>query len=157
MGLSNLVIPRATVPVGGSQSFEVRGISLFDLMRAMGDYGPQMMLMFARATTSVETGPITTDTVRARIADLAREFPGVIAAAIALASDEYTANGVEIARKLPLPVQVDAIHKVLNLTFQSESELGNLVESLLAAMATLTGALPKSTTSPDGIGGSAVN
>lgn len=143
MGLRNIVIRRETVQVDDSQSFTVRGITLFDIMQAVGDFGPQMALAFGKMTSREGTGPLTPDDVKAHIRDLAKEFPDVLAAAIAMASDDYSKAAMDVTKQLPMSVQLDAIEKVARLSFRSEAEVGKLMESLVRAVAGATGALTK--------------
>lgn len=158
MGLRNIVIHRQTVQVDEGQSFEVRGISLFDIMRVLGDYGPQMALAFGKITAREPGTRLDNAEVRERISALAKEFPDLLAAAIALASDDYSKDAMTIAKQLPMAAQIAAVEAIFALTFRSEAEVGKLVESLVRAMASTTEALNTTDlTSLRGIGASVVN
>lgn len=152
MGLRNLVIRREAISLPDGQSFHVRGISLFDIMSVIGEFGPQMSLLFGRVTTGGKS-VASNDQVKALIADVAREFPEVLAAIIALASDDYSKEGMAIAKQLPMTTQIEAVEVIFGLTFQSEAEVGKLVESLTRMMVAVSGALTKAL-SPTGIGAS---
>lgn len=143
MGLRNIIIHREKVEVDENQSFMVRGITLFDIMQAVGDFGPQMALAFGKVTAREDGNPLTSAEVKGRIRDLAKEFPDVLAAAIAMASDDYSATAMTVVKQLPMSVQLDAIEKVARLSFRSEGEVGKLMESLVRAVAGATGALEK--------------
>lgn len=158
MGLRNIVIHRETIAVDDVQSFEVRGISLFDIMRVIGDYGPQMSLAFGKITNREEGTRLEPATVKSRISDLAQEFPELLAATVALACDDYSPEAMKITKQLPMTVQIAAIETIFALTFRSEAEVGKLVESLVRAMAATTGALKTTDLSSlHGIGASVVN
>lgn len=160
MGLRNIVIRRARVELGDGQAFEVRGISLFDIMAVVNDYGPQMALMFGKVMAQkAGGGKLDNTAVRKAIADVSGEFPDVLAAAIALASDDYTTEGMEIAKQLPMMAQLQAVENIFSLTFQSEGDVKKLVGSLAEMMTAATGALTTVMASPlpNGIGGSVVN
>ena len=159
MGLRNIVINRRNVPVDANQSFDVRGISLIDIMRIMGDYGPQMSLAFGQLTAKRESGaPFDSATVRDRIKEMAQEFPDLLAAVVALAADEYDEEMVALVKKLPMLAQIEAVEAIFSLTFQSEGDVEKLITSLTKGMVTATGALNQvREISLDGIGGSVAN
>ena len=154
MGLRDIQISRTTVTYR-DQTIAVRGISATDLMVAAQDYGPQIALIFGKITGD---GGFTGD-VKQAIMAFTREVPEVLGAAIALASDDYTPETVEIATKLPVNVQTELVEAIFHETFYSEAEVKKLIESLRRMIAAVSGVLTETTqplTSPDGIGESAV-
>lgn len=161
MGLRNIVIRRETIVLNDGQSFEVRGISLFDIMSVLNDYGPKMALVFGKVVEQRLQGEGLFDNagVRKIITDLSGEFPDVLAAAIALASDDYTPESVKVAKQLTLLKQLEAVEKIVGLTFESEGDVKKLVESLTQMVVAATGTLGMATNSlsPTGIGDSVVN
>jgi len=158
MGLRNITIAQKKIRVDDKQDFDVRGLSLTDVMAAMADYGPQMALAFAKITEKGEGSRFDSATIKARIRDLAGEFPELLAAIIALGADEYAPDMVQKVKRLPLLVQVEAIEAIFGLTFQSEGDVGKFMESLTRGLVAATGALDQiRATSLDGIGGFAVN
>lgn len=160
MGLRNIVIARRRIDLGDDQAFEVRGISLFDIMSVLNDYGPQMALMFGKVMAQrAEANGFDNASVRKAIADISGEFPDVLAAAIALASDDYTPETIRIAKQLPMMQQIAAVEAIFQLTFKSEGDVKKLIESLTEMMKAATGTLmgAMSSPSPSGIGAVAVN
>ena len=160
MGLRNIVIARQRIDLGDGQAFEVRGISLFDIMSVLNDYGPQMALLFGKVMAQkAEKNGLDNASVRKAIADVSGEFPDVLAAAIALASDDYTPETVQIAKQLPMMHQISAIEAIFALTFKSEGDVKKLIESLTEMMVAATGTLKAAMLSPlpTGIGATAVN
>ena len=160
MGLRNIVIARRRIDLGDNQAFEVRGISLFDIMSVLNDYGPQMALMFGKVMAQkAEQGGLDNAAVRKAISDVSGEFPDVLAAAIALASDDYTPETIEIAKQLPMMSQIAAVEAIYVLTFKSEGDVKKLIESLTEMMVAATGTLKTAMLSPlpNGIGATAVN
>jgi len=150
MGLRDLKIHTTTVDYR-EQKITVRGISAGDVMMAAQDYGPQMLLAFNQLTQGAETK----DT-KQLIVEVAHELPELVAAAIALATDDYCPEAVEIAKKLPFNVQVEAVQAIFSETFYNEAEVKKLVESLSKMIAAVSGALTQ-VTLPDlgnGIGAS---
>lgn len=153
MGLRDIGIPRAEIEVGKS-AFSVRGITLADITQAAVDYGPQMALLFGRLQNGEN---LSEASIRRLVLSLGSEFPGLLAAVIALASDDYTKETVEIAAALPLPKQAEAIEEIFKLTFTSEADVKKLIESLARMIVGVSGALMemKASASEIGIGESA--
>lgn len=154
MGLRDLPIPRTKIEVGGG-SFEVRGIALGDILLALKDFGPQMALLYARITADPEH--FREADIQTIIFGLVQEFPELVAAIIALASDDFDPKTIAQARRLPLPKQVEAVEAIFGLTFTSEAEVGKLLESLARMLerVTETLAMAKARPSVTGIGESA--
>lgn len=159
MGLRNIVVPRTTVEVSEGQTIAVRGISLFDIMSVLGEYGPQMSLMFSKITEGREPGQrFDNATVAKHIRELAREFPDVMAAAIALACDDYSPEGMAVAKTLPLTAQLETLDAIFRQTFRSEGDVGKLLGLLIRAATSMKEAVNQQTmASPDGIGVSDAN
>lgn len=152
MGLRDITIHRTTVNYR-EHEITVRGISTSDLMIAAQDYGPEIALIFGKVTS----GEFEGDTKKA-IAAFTREMPEVIAAAIALASDDYTPETVKIAASLPLNVQIEAVEAIFHETFYSEADVEKLIESLTRMITAASGVLTQMTplASEIGIGDSGV-
>jgi len=142
MGLRDLKIHTTTISYR-DQKITVRGISAGDVMMAAQDYGPQMLLAFNQVTQ----GATTKDT-KQLIVELSNELPDLVAAAIALAADDYCPEAVGIAKKLPFNVQVEVVQAIFSETFYNEAEVKKLVESLSKMIAAASGAL-KEVTLPD--------
>lgn len=160
MGLRNIVIARQRIDLGDGQAFEVRGISLFDIMSVLNDYGPQMALMFGKVMAQkAKRNGLDNAAVRKAIADVSGEFPDVLAVAIALASDDYTTEAVQIAKQLPMMHQIAAIEAIFALTFKSEGDVKKLIESLTEMAVAATGTLKSAMLPPlpNGIGATVVN
>lgn len=152
MGLRDFKIARTDISAGGT-TLSVRGMSFDDVMHLADTYGPQMAVMFGR----VQSGnTLDSADVRTIIGNLAKEAPDMVAAAIALATDDYDEDTVEIARKLPFPVQLDVLDAMFQRTFASEAEVKKLIESVTRMIAGVSGALTTVGSSlPTGTGGSA--
>lgn len=148
MGLRDIQIHTTKVAYNG-QTIEVRGISGGDIMLAAQDYGPQMLLAF----NQLRNGEDIADT-KQLIAQVGNELPELMAAVIALACDDYSPEGQEIARKLPAPLQAEIMEAIYADTFYNEAKVKKLLESLTKALAAISGALTevKLPTSELGIG-----
>lgn len=152
MGLRDIVIATKTIPAGGT-SFEVRGLSMNDLMLVVTEYGPQMTLVFSR----LQAGEIQGEDIKSTIVNMSREFPDLLAAVICLAADDYDPEMVAKMKKVPLTVTTEAAEEIFKLTFASEAEVKKFIESLTRMIAAGSGALTTALgqTSETGIGASA--
>lgn len=154
MPLKNITIPERTVKVGDDGEITVRGISLSDLMTIVNVYGPQASIAFAKVQTLKS---LDVADVRTLIGSLATEFPDMVAAAMALAADEYDAETIHTLKRVPFHKQIEVIEAIFSLTFTQEGEIKKLLASLTSMMAEVSGALMEiQHPSQTGIGGSAV-
>lgn len=92
--------------------FRVRGLSLDDLSVLVRTHLPDLKAVFAHYSAGNERGESIDDIV----VSFVRDTPGMAAHLIAMAAGEESA--VEQARKLPFPLQVDAVVNILQLTFE---------------------------------------
>ena len=148
MGLRDIGIPRTEIEVG-SDSFSVRGLTISDITKAAFDYGPQMSILFGRVQSEEN---LTTENIRHAVASLGAEFPDMVAAAIALASDDYSKEVIKIAASLPMPKQAETIEAIFVLTFTSEAEVKKLIELLARMILGVSGALTEMRLSASEIG-----
>lgn len=151
MGLRDIVIRTKTIPVDKT-SFEVRGLSMSDVMIAALDYGPQLSMVF----TKLKSGEIETTDIRTSVLALSREFPDLLSALICMAADDYDPVMVAKMRRVPITVTVEACEAIFELTFTSEAEVKKLLESLTRMIAAGSGTLATlvGQTSETGIGDS---
>lgn len=152
MGLRDIKIPHSVVEYNGTK-IELRGMSFSDLMEIVNTYGPEAAMAFGKIQ---ESGSLAASDVRSVIGSLAKEFPDMVAMAIALASGEYDEDTFAIAKKLPFNVQLECIEAIFHRTFESEADVKKLVESLTRMLTGVSGVLAETElTSLSGIGGSA--
>jgi hypothetical protein len=93
------------------------------------------------AQVEAASSPASRSYSRDNILDIAKEFPELVAAIIALASDAYTPKALDIARDLPFNTQLELIEGVFNNTFTSEADVKKLIESLTKMAVGASGAL----------------
>jgi len=137
MGLRNITIPEVEVAFGDG-GISVRGVSFSDLMVLVDTYGPQAAIVFQKVQ---DGGTLQTSDVKLLIGTLAKEFPAMVTAVIALAADVYETEGLETVGKLPFNVQIELVEAVFGLTFTGESDIKKLMESLTKMMVEVSGAL----------------
>ncbi len=128
MGLADLKLPTETVEIPDMGDFTVRGLSLPDLSHIMRLHGTALEAIYLENVVRAgdEAPEMSISSIGTAVLQSA---PEAVALAIALAADEP--NLVGVARKLPIAAQMDAIEKVLKLTFYTEDELGNLIGAVL--------------------------
>jgi hypothetical protein len=137
MSLANLSIETAVVKFRGSE-FTVRGLGL-DTVAALMQDGNREELELAvkqlealyKATKADDTAGITSG-----VNKLVVQLPGLTAKVIAFAADEP--GEADKVRKLPLPVQLDAILAIGRLTFDGEDSIRNFVSGLMTLMTSAT-------------------
>jgi hypothetical protein len=136
MGLRSLRLPSSDVQVPGGDSFAVRGLSLQDVSILVRNHGATMTLMFDRYMRQAEEGlpPADMATMGRTLLEIA---PDAAAEIIALAAGEPDA--IDVVRVLPLPVQVDALDKIMGHTFTTDQDLKKVVETVIRAATGTTG------------------
>lgn len=146
MGLRNIKIHTTTV-MYRDEPIEVRGISASDLFMAAQDYGPQIALLFGKFTS----GDMDAD-FKKHIGMFMKEAPELLGAVIAIATDDYCPEAIEIAKKLPGSVQVELVEAIFNETFYSEAEVKKLMESLSRMIQATSGVLKEVSLPPGSLG-----
>jgi len=122
MSLRDLVDRRVEIECPGDESFQVRGLSLEDVVLLLENHTDALKSIFgAPAGTDFEM--------------LLKEFPQFVAAAIAYAADEHELE--EKVRKLPIGVQLRAIQEVWELSSLDVDTLGKLAGSILKSIGKL--------------------
>lgn len=119
-------------------SILVRGISAEDVMRLINIHGSALVKLFEQ----VETGKIELDLANLeQIAGLVmRQAPDLVADLIVIACDEEDVlKGFETAKRLPIPVQMNTLAAILELTFVDGGSLGELIGTVTKMMSRTTG------------------
>lgn len=132
MKLSRIPILRETIDVREDVSFDVRGINLSDLMVLLQAHAPVAMVLWNKLRAGDDQ--LKTDDVRSVFAQVAYEFPDLVAAVIALASDDNNVEGRSVARQLPAGVQSVALEAIFRLSFESDSTLEKLAALAVKAI-----------------------
>jgi hypothetical protein len=104
---------RVSVSFNGG-SFQVRGLALDDVAVLMHDHLDQLDELLKMFAEDVDQRVAVAATAQYAIA-LVRKSPDLVARIIALASDEPDVEAQ--ARRLPIPVQIDAVKKIIECTF----------------------------------------
>jgi hypothetical protein len=127
MGLRDIKLPTTTIETPGG-AFAVRGLSFADLVTVANVHGAQAALVFAKLTGGEM---IAEQDVRTILSNLAPQVPDLVAAVIALASDDYAPETVDLAKRLSFNHQVAALEAIFHNTFESEADLKKFMESII--------------------------
>lgn len=141
--LADLRLPteEIEVPGTGGQTFTVRGLSVADASMMLRLHGEALNGVYAKTVSEDARSP-------AHIAQLLMQSaPIAVGDIIALAADEPELS--DTVRQLPLPVQIEALAAIARLTFHSEQELGELLETVISGSETLTRMIGKMTSTSD--------
>ena len=133
MGLADYKPKVASVSLPGSGGdITVRGLSLDDIAVLMNEHLTDIDGLVAIHANSMTQDARVEEMARFAIS-IAKDAPALVANVIALAADEP--GQVANARRLPLPVQVEILKKILTLTFEEAGGFPKFVESLTMMMA----------------------
>lgn len=144
MSLKNITLhlPTETVSFKGG-SFDVGGLSLSDITVLVASHKDTLNGIFKQYVTGegIELNP---DAGLPLIVDLVQMAPIVVAHAIALAEMREAGEEPQIstALRLPVDVQIEAVEKILRLTFQTEGGLGKVMETVIRAFTGAVKAVP---------------
>ena len=131
--LTDYTIPTDEVPVPGSDfTITVRGLSVEDCSGLIRVHGDQLSAVYDTEIAGYGDMPPITDIAKA----LFTMAPDAVAEIIALANDSpKTASAV---RKMPVPVQIDALSRIAVLTFHSEAQVKKLLETVITGSNLMT-------------------
>jgi len=114
MALADLVVERETVEHEGKELFDVRGLSLADVVEMLKEHEEEVKATFSGSEVN--------------FVELVTKAPEFVAAMICSAADER--DQLEKVRILPMGVQLNALMKIWTLTAVSGDDLGNVIAAL---------------------------
>ena len=139
MNLRDIRVATEAVRVDDEQSFDVRGLSFADILSVFQKNTVQTRALFREVVGGLSESGLTADSIMAVASKAATEVPEVVAALVAHAADQP--ENADTVLRLPMLVQLNAIEKVIALTFTSEAELEKLVEIVTSVAGKLLGSL----------------
>lgn len=122
------------VEVGDGQSITVRGLSITDIGAILHEHATTLDALYQEHI--VGDGVSETPEMDTLVRALMTEAPQAVAAIIAHANDEP--EMVDVVLTMPGMDQIKLLLAVAKLTFKSEEEVGNVVETLIQAMRVAT-------------------
>ncbi len=139
-------IPELVVQVSDGEGFPVRGVSPAMLLGLYNRHAGQLSNLFERLAERYRTaGNFEAEDAQAVVLGLLNDAPIIMAEIVALATGSDPADSanweldLEIASKLPFPVQVDALMKIGQLTFTSDMPPGKLMALVVGAINSQSG------------------
>lgn len=130
MALADYDLPKRVVPLPGGNSFAVRGFSLEDITFLIDEQGEAVRKFF---DDYAQDGQMKSDANPiSAIMDVLRQAPDLAASIIARGADEP--DMISKIKKLPIGVQVDAMQKIAELSFEASGGPGNFVETVVGLM-----------------------
>lgn len=126
MALKNYRAPFDTI-LTGDEPTAVFGLTVTDIGMLMRDYGESCRDAYNIYAATEGTGDEVARIDRTLV-ELVHLVPDLVAAIIAYAAREPDA--IDVAKSLPVTIQIDALVKVLNLTMATEGGLGNFLAVL---------------------------
>lgn len=138
MSLADFQPATDVVSFRGKPLITVRGLSLDDIAILMRENLSDLDELLKLYAENVSDKVAVAATAQFAVS-LAREMPALVARLICLACDEPGQD--EKARKLPVPVQVEAIKKIVTLTFSEAGGAKKFFESLSSLIGAVQPAL----------------
>jgi len=152
MGLRDYELPSMKVIIDANNSFDVRGIAFEDITRLVNKHGPVCVMIYTKFQDAKGKHGLRPETVGQLLSMAMGQFPEAVAELIALAADEPDMTAK--VQKLPIGVQLDAIEKIIALTFSGEADVKKLVETVTRMAEGVTASLHNlQTASASGSGG----
>lgn len=128
------------IPLPNGGELVVSGLSLADISRLIRARTADMEVFFNKfmAEKKASADPKFADAAATEFGrELLTAAPDIAADIIALASGEPTLT--HVARKLPFPIQLEALEQIANLTFVGEDGLKKAIEIVIRMVAGATG------------------
>lgn len=138
MGLKHIKLPEAVIEFPGGD-FAVRGLSLDDVSFLVQRHGEKLNSLFSEFTAG--SGDLTVEAVAQFALPLLNAAPEIAAEMIACASGEHDQESIGIAKSLPFPVQLDALQKLAEQTFNVAGGPKKLLETVVSMAKGTTGLL----------------
>lgn len=137
MGLRDIKLPSATIQVTDDQGFVVRGLGAREIANMIGNYREVVQPVYDKFIETKEDGTADKDVsgiVTEIFEFMTRKAPDLLSEIIATAADDTDKEGVEAAARLPPTVQIAALEQIFFLTFRTEAERKNAVETVIRAI-----------------------
>lgn len=149
MALSDFVPECRQVVVDGKVLFSVEAINLETLAVLVQTHFPDLEHVFAIVMDGETPGENLMSQLQRVSTGLAMKAPSLLANIIAVCSTEpFSEQLVHNARRLPFPVQVEAMMQIGSLTFDEVGGVKKAIESLIMLMARLRTTQPAPTVEP---------
>jgi len=139
MSLASYTPETREVPLGRGNTFSVSGLSLQHIEILVRTHLEDIEALFDLIADGA--GNFEPDDLKKLAISLATRAPGFVANVIALAAGEHDATAN--AARLPMPVQIQAIHDIGELTFTEVGGIKKFMETVAALLGTMSATMPK--------------
>jgi hypothetical protein len=138
MSLSDLAFDSAVIKVSDEKngSFSVRGLSLLDITKIVAEHGAMTSIIFNKIVSQAkdQDGGITGADLQTIFMSVIETAPEAVVDLICLAADDFSDKARANTRKLRIGIQVEALDKIIGLTFVGEAELKKLMDTATRAV-----------------------
>lgn len=138
MGLKHIKLPEAVIEFPGG-NFAVRGLSLDDVSFLVQRHGEKLNSLLSEFKAG--SGELTVEAVAQFALPMLKAAPEIAAEMIACASGGSDDESIRIAMSLPFPVQLDALQKLAEQTFNVAGGPKKLLETVVSMAKGTTGLL----------------
>lgn len=136
--LRDIIVTRVEIEVSPGETFEVRGISLSDIVTLSQTHMSTLSELFSNFMIRKGNEPVTNEMVSTFLVDCVADVPEIVSEIIALASDDHSPEAIDVIKTLRTPVLINAMMQIAALSITSEAELKKLVETLTKAIMKVT-------------------
>lgn len=134
MSLKDFQIATRSVAFRG-QSLVIRGLALNDISHLIREYLAEINTLFGLYEKEETRETAAAQSVQFAVT-IIKETPNLVAQLIVLATDSPQ-DTLEIAERLPIPVQTELIRQVIELTFEEAGGAKKFIDSLVELVTSL--------------------
>lgn len=129
MALSDLKLPTYELKIG-SQSVVLYGLTLENVTFLIQRHREELDSLVEAGKSLGAEAFADNAAINGFLAATVKEMPKLVGSIIACASGDTSAGAVEIARRLPLPRQTEALEAIARLTFEESGGVKKFVDDL---------------------------
>lgn len=133
MTLATYVAKKAAVSLGGENApLMLRGISLDDVTGLLGTHLPEIEKIFEMYNKPDVSEHAMAETLKTAVV-IVKDAPNIVGQMIARCADEPDMS--DVARTLPVDIQIECIEKILTLTFEEAGGAKKFGDKMLGLVA----------------------
>lgn len=140
MALSDITFDTSIIVVNSKQSFTVRGICADDLQFILSRHPTELQVMINQfmqlASDKLDNDSALAEFLKDFLPTVATSFGPLAQSIIACASDDTGEKALAVTKRLPLPVQIDALFEIFRMTFEEPTGVKKLLAALNSKLPT---------------------
>lgn len=129
MSLKDIKIPKGEVEVSPGSTFAVQGLCTADLEYLIRKHGAELRPLFMDAING-KLGDLMSGDMMPILQDIATRIPDAVASVVYLATDSRSDEELQVAKQLPVAVQVAALSQIAVLTLSTNGDMGKAGEAV---------------------------